>query len=239
MIKKNRKGAFAFPSRIPNRLRCWIALFISAHIAVLVLSMNDISLATAIFWSYWYSESSIGFWMSMGLPPHKSIAIAWMGSAAATTNWLWFANCVDLKLIRAVLGTIIKAISRNNRPRFRKPAARLLAKKLLPVLRKYRDANINPPERIRRSPYLFLPILAFFPDGGVFVAISYVMLFRLNQSVSLSLLMIGNLVKVTAWGYVFNFAAYSFGKTSLKTVAIVIVITAAVFSLKKFFKQKK
>lgn len=225
-------------AKLPKPIRKWILVLIAGHIGAALMALYDKTLAIAILWGYWHSESSIGYWMTMGFSTLESTVIAILVGSLATLNWLWFANCAGRPLLKKICDVAINFLSKPNWPRFASRIMPWLAQRITPLLKKFRNAALNPPSKVESHPYLFLPFISFVPDGGVFVAISYVLFFHLNQVLAFCLITIGNTLKMIFWGYGFHFIKIYFGQDNLVVAATVALLLAMALAIGKLLFSK-
>lgn len=226
-------------AKLPKPLKKWMAVIICGHISVALTALYSKSLAIALLWGYWHSESSIGYWMAMGFPTLEATAVAVLAGSLATLNWLWFANCAGRLILKKICNSIIDFLSKPEWPRFTGQFMSWLAGRMIPLLVKLRDADLSPPNRIESHQYLFLPIISFVPDGGVFVAISYVLFFGLNQIKAFFLITVGNVLKMFFWGYGFHFVKIYLGQDSLFVAAVLAFLLATILAIGKLLMSSK
>lgn len=224
-------------AKLPKPFK-WLLVLAVGHLTIALTAFYNTSLVIALLWGYWHSESSIGYWMAMGISPFWSTCIAIGTGTIATLNWLWFANCAGRPLLKIICGSLINFFSKPAWPRPIEKFMSWLAKRIIPTLVKLRDADLDPPGKVKKHHYLSLPVISFVPDGGVFVAISYVLFFRLNQTLAFCLITAGNILKMLCWGYGFYLIKIYLGEGGLIIAAILAFLLAVALAIGKLLSSK-
>jgi len=187
-------------------------------IAWLIIALKSFTLAAGIAWSYFYSETSIAFWIHRGCNPTVAALIAASLGDVADIN-LWMLAFYELEFWTSLL-------------------RRFLPKRWMSGSTEPEKANLTSWKYRLRYPAIF--ILSCVPHGGIWMSLGIARFLQLNRWGVLGLVLIGNTVKNMFFGIVLAFLVkYGASKTTVDRIIIAAVVLTAIVLAYKILRKMR
>lgn len=179
---------------LPRPIKQWLKATAVIFGFLAILAPFSPRYAIGLAWSLIYAEGGIGWWLDMGFPLWSPILIAISTGTITTCGWVWIAYHEETP-------EFFKKFWKWSPPEKRLESFA------------YRSAQ--------KVPYLAVPVISWFPDGGTWLGIAICIFLRLEKTVTLAIVTLGNVGKMISWGLGLSFAPE--GTSSQIAIALMLV----------------